>query len=55
MPACAVGYLKIIERIPVPEDCTGYPQTRSGAHITDAAPFNHSTKIDVLEVRRKRG
>jgi len=50
---CADGYLKIAELIPVPEDFTGYPQTRSGAAITDPAPFNHSTKIAVLEVKRK--
>ncbi len=50
---CADGYLAIKELIPVPEDFTGYPETRLGAPITDPAPFNHSTKIAVLEVRRK--
>jgi 23S rRNA (cytosine1962-C5)-methyltransferase len=50
---CADGYLKIRERIPVPEDFTGYPETRAGSFITDPAPFNHSTKIAVLDVRRK--
>jgi 23S rRNA (cytosine1962-C5)-methyltransferase len=50
---CADGYLKIAELIPVPEDFTGSPVTRLGAPITDPAPFNHSTKIAVLEVRRK--
>ncbi len=50
---CADGYLQVSELIPVPEDFTGYPGTRSGAPITDPAPFNHSTKIAVLEVRRK--
>jgi 23S rRNA (cytosine1962-C5)-methyltransferase len=50
---CADGYLRIAEFIPVPEDFTGYPQTRSGVAITDPAPFNHSTKIAVLEVKRK--
>jgi len=52
---CADGYLKIAELIPVPEDFSGYAQTRSGAPITDPSPFNHSTKIAVLEVRRKEG
>lgn len=52
---CADGYLKIAELIPVPEDITGYAETRSGKPITDPSPFNHSTKIAVLEVRRKRG
>lgn len=51
---CADGYLKIKELIPVPEDFTGYPETRIGKPITDAAPFNHSTKIAVLEARRKQ-
>jgi 23S rRNA (cytosine1962-C5)-methyltransferase len=52
---CADGYLKIAELIPVPEDFTGFQQTRSGTAITDPSPFNHSTKITVLEVRRERG
>ncbi len=51
---CADGYLKIAELIPVPEDCTGYPATRRGTPVTDPSPFNHSTKIAVLEVRRKK-
>ena len=50
---CADGYLSIQSLIPVPEDFTGYPGTRQGAPITDPAPFNHSTKIAILEVRRK--
>jgi len=49
------GYLKIAELIPVPEDFTGYPATRLGLPVTEPAPFNHSTKIAVLEVRRKKG
>jgi 23S rRNA (cytosine1962-C5)-methyltransferase len=52
---CADGYLKIAELIPVPEDFTGYPETLIKAPITDPSPFNHSTKIAVLEVKRKRG
>jgi 23S rRNA (cytosine1962-C5)-methyltransferase len=51
---CADGYLKIAELIPVPEDCTGYPETRTAAPVTEPGPFNHSTKIAVLEVRRKK-
>src|SRR5258706_1086650 len=51
---CADGYLKIKELIPVPEDFTGYPETRMGNFITDPAPFNHSTKIAILEVARKK-
>jgi len=49
---CRDGYLKIRELIPVPEDFTGYPQTRSGNPITDPVPFNHSTKIVVLQAMR---
>jgi 23S rRNA (cytosine1962-C5)-methyltransferase len=52
---CADGYLKIAELIPVPEDFTGYVETRKGKRITDPSPFNHSTKMAVLEVRRKGG
>jgi len=48
---CKDGYLKIKELIPVPEDFTGYNPL--GTPITDPAPFNHSTKIAVLEVKRK--
>ena len=50
---CADGYLKIMELIPVPDDFAGYPETRGGTPITDPTPFNHSTKIAVLQVRRK--
>ncbi|MFN8413516.1 MAG: class I SAM-dependent methyltransferase [Anaerolineales bacterium] len=51
---CKDGYLKIKELIPVPDDFTGYPNTRSNHHlITDPTPFNHSTKISILEVRKK--
>jgi 23S rRNA (cytosine1962-C5)-methyltransferase len=49
---CQDGYLKIRELIPVPEDFVGYHRT--GLPITDPAPFNHSTKIAVLEVKRKK-
>lgn len=48
---CRDGYLQIAELIPVPGDCTGY--LRMGLPITDPAPFNHSTKIAILNVRRK--
>lgn len=48
---CKDGYLKIKELIPVPEDFTGY--NKVGSPITDPSPFNHSTKIAVLDVRKK--
>jgi 23S rRNA (cytosine1962-C5)-methyltransferase len=48
---CKDGYLRIKELIPVPQSFMGYNIV--GKPITDPAPFNHSTKIAVLEVRRK--
>jgi 23S rRNA (cytosine1962-C5)-methyltransferase len=48
---CQDGYLKIKELIPVPQDFIGYHKINPP--ITDPAPFNHSTKIAVLEVKRK--
>lgn len=48
---CKDGYLKIRELIPVPEDFIGI--NRVGQPITDPTPFNHSTKIAVLDVKRK--
>jgi 23S rRNA (cytosine1962-C5)-methyltransferase len=50
---CKDGYLKIRELIPVPQDFTGSPETRTGNPVTDPAPFNHSTKIAILEVKKK--
>jgi 23S rRNA (cytosine1962-C5)-methyltransferase len=50
---CKDGYLKIQELISIPEDFTGYPETRVRMPMTDPAPFNHSTKIAVLTVKRK--
>ncbi len=49
---CKDGYLKIKELIPVPEDFIGYNPI--GKPITDPSPFNHSTKIAILEVKRKQ-
>jgi 23S rRNA (cytosine1962-C5)-methyltransferase len=48
---CRDGYLNIQELIPVPEDFIGYNPV--GTPITDPAPFNHSTKIAILKVKRK--
>ncbi len=50
---CADGYLEVIDLMPVPDDFADYPETRSGVPITDPAPFNHSTKIAILRVRRR--
>jgi 23S rRNA (cytosine1962-C5)-methyltransferase len=50
---CADGYLTIEDLIPVPADFTGAPETPRPAPAADPLPFNHSTKIVVLKVRRK--
>ncbi len=50
---CSDGYLAIEELIPVAEDFTGYEATRMKSSLPDPKPFNHSTKIAVLRVRRK--
>jgi 23S rRNA (cytosine1962-C5)-methyltransferase len=50
---CADGYLSIEELIPVPPDCSGYPNTKLRNLPADPAPFNHATKIAVLRVKRK--
>lgn len=48
---CKDGYLRIRELIPVPDDYAGYD--RIGTPVTDPAPFNHSTKMAILDVTRK--
>jgi 23S rRNA (cytosine1962-C5)-methyltransferase len=50
---CADGYLSIETLVPVPEDFTGFPETRKDEPVTDPGPFNHSTKIAVLKLKRK--
>ncbi|MHC1772268.1 MAG: class I SAM-dependent methyltransferase [Flexilinea sp.] len=51
---CADGFMRIDEIIPVPESFFG--GIHDLGHIpADPAPFNHSTKIAVLEVHRKDG
>jgi len=50
---CADGYMAIEAVVPVPEDCTGGPAAARAALPVDPAPFNHSTKIAILRIRRK--
>jgi 23S rRNA (cytosine1962-C5)-methyltransferase len=50
---CADGYLEVIATLPVPADVTGYPTTIVRQPPTDPAPFDHSTKIALLKVKRK--
>jgi 23S rRNA (cytosine1962-C5)-methyltransferase len=49
---CKDGYLSIRELVPIPEDFVGYHPVREP--VTDPHPFNHSTKIAILDVRRKK-
>jgi 23S rRNA (cytosine1962-C5)-methyltransferase len=49
---CKDGYLEIKELIPVSDDFIGY--NKISTPITDPAPFNHSTKIVVLKIKRKQ-
>jgi len=50
---CKDGYLSIDAVVPVPQSITGFPETIINRPPTDPAPFNHSTKIAVLKVKRK--
>ena len=50
---CEDGYMRISELIPVPEDCVGQGSAGAGSHVADPAPFNHPTKIAILQVERK--
>lgn len=49
---CKDGYLSIRELVPVPDDTVGY--NKMTAPVTDPSPFNHSTKIAILDVKRKQ-
>jgi 23S rRNA (cytosine1962-C5)-methyltransferase len=48
---CNDGYMRIRELIPVPQDMVGY--NKVSPPITDPSPFNHSTKIAILDLKRK--
>jgi 23S rRNA (cytosine1962-C5)-methyltransferase len=47
------GFLSLEEIVAVPEDVCGYPGSRAAEILVDPSPFNHSTKIAVLRVKRK--
>lgn len=49
------GYVALERLVPVPSDTAGYDTTRVGAPPVCPRPFNHSTKIAVLRVRRRDG
>lgn len=48
---CKDGYLSIHEVIPVPEHFIGFEPISKP--VTDPVPFNHSTKIAILKVKKK--
>lgn len=51
---CQDGYMWLEELVPVPADCTGYPETVVGGNYpADYQPFNGPTKIVLLKVERK--
>jgi 23S rRNA (cytosine1962-C5)-methyltransferase len=50
---CAGGYLRLEERLEVPADVTGYPETIFSSPPADPTPFNHPTKIAILRVKKK--
>jgi 23S rRNA (cytosine1962-C5)-methyltransferase len=50
---CGDGYLKVEKLIDVPDDCLGNPNTIKQFLPADPSPYNHSTKITVLSVKRK--
>ena len=47
------GYLSLQSIVPIPSDITGYAMTRQDDPPCDPAPFNHPTKVTVLDVTRK--
>ena len=50
---CSDGYLSLEQLVPIQEDFNAYAQTRAGDPPVDPTPFNHSTKIAILRMRRK--
>ena len=50
---CADGYMDIETIIPVPQDVVGYPDTIVSEPPVAVIPFNHSTKIVILRIKRK--
>jgi 23S rRNA (cytosine1962-C5)-methyltransferase len=52
---CSDGFVATSSRVEVPEDFTGYADTKQPALAIDPTPYVHSTKIALLSVRRKDG
>lgn len=53
-PLCG-EWLSLSEFIPVPDSFFGFVSPASARYPADPAPFNHPTKIVILDVRRKDG
>ncbi len=51
---CKDGYLVIKDLLDVPFDVTGTPETIAGKSPIDSQPFNHSTKIALLQVMKRK-
>jgi 23S rRNA (cytosine1962-C5)-methyltransferase len=49
------GYVTVGQVVDVPPDFTGYESTAVNPPISDPTPFNHTTKIAMLEVRHQLG
>jgi 23S rRNA (cytosine1962-C5)-methyltransferase len=52
---CAGGYAEVEARLPVPDAFAGTAASREGTPTVDPAPYNHSTKMAVVRVKRKDG
>lgn len=52
---CGDGFVSLEQRVDAPLDFVGTDATRRGQPPANPAPFNHSTKMAVLRVRRKDG
>jgi 23S rRNA (cytosine1962-C5)-methyltransferase len=50
---CQDGFLSIEGVLPVPQDLTGYSETRVTPPPVDPSPFNHPTKIVIVKIKRK--
>jgi 23S rRNA (cytosine1962-C5)-methyltransferase len=50
---CESGYVSVRETIPIAMDVTGFSETVVSSPPADPFPFNHSTKIVVLNINRK--
>lgn len=50
---CKNDYLSISKILPVPTDCIGHSTTPLNKLPSDPSPYNHATKITILNVKKK--